>query len=76
MDIEYDEARGNAPVLVKTEEFYRSTRRVFPYQDPAVGAGQVGHQSCSDCTAVVSTIAARLSSEESIAAQQVVMDDK
>ena len=27
--------------------------------------------SCSDCTAVVSTIAARLSSEESIAAQQV-----
>ena len=29
--------------------------------------------SCSDCTAVVSTIAARLSSEESIAAQQVVM---
>ena len=28
--------------------------------------------TCSDCTAVVSTIAARLSSEESIAAQQVV----
>ena len=27
--------------------------------------------SCSDCTAVVSTIAARLSSEESIASQQV-----
>ena len=29
--------------------------------------------TCSDCTAVVSTIAARLSSEESIAVQQVVM---
>ena len=29
--------------------------------------------SCSDCTAVVSTIAARLSSAESVAAQQVVM---
>ena len=28
--------------------------------------------TCSDCTAVVSTIAARLPSEESIAAQQVV----
>ena len=32
--------------------------------------------SCSDCTAVVSTIAARLSSEESIAVQQVVMVNK
>merc|ERR1712172_183051 len=29
--------------------------------------------SCSDCTAVVSTIAARLSSEESIAAQQGIL---
>merc|ERR1719353_1717406 len=29
--------------------------------------------SCSDCTAVVSTIAARLSSEESIAAQQWIL---
>merc|ERR1712212_367402 len=28
---------------------------------------------CSDCTAVVSTIAARLSSEESIAAQQAIL---
>ena len=32
--------------------------------------------SCSDCTAVVSTIAARLSSEESVAAQQVVMAEQ
>merc|ERR1719327_2045013 len=29
--------------------------------------------TCSDCTAVVSTIAARLSSEESIAAQQGIL---
>merc|ERR1712158_332654 len=29
--------------------------------------------TCSDCTAVVSTIAARLSSEESIAAQQAIL---
>merc|ERR1712088_510068 len=29
--------------------------------------------SCSDCTAVVSTIAARLSSEESIASQQAIL---
>ena len=29
--------------------------------------------TCSDCTAVVSTIAARLSSEESIAVQQVMI---
>ena len=29
--------------------------------------------TCTDCTAVVSFVAARLSSEESIAAQQVVM---
>ena len=31
--------------------------------------------TCSDCTAVVSTIAARLSSEESIAVQQVMIKE-
>ena len=48
-----------------------STMKAFIFSSALLAVAMA--DSCSDCTAVVSTIAARLSSEESIAAQQVVM---
>ena len=46
-----------------------STLKVFLFSSPLLALAAA--DTCSDCTAVVSTIGARLSSEESLAAQGV-----
>merc|ERR1711970_872387 len=48
-----------------------STMRAFIFSSALLALAAA--DTCSDCTAVVSTIAARLSSEESIAAQQGIL---
>merc|ERR1711970_467449 len=48
-----------------------STMRAFIFSSVLLALAAA--DTCSDCTAVVSTIAARLSSEESIAAQQAIL---
>ena len=49
-----------------------STMKAFIFSSALLALAAA--DTCSDCTAVVSTIAARLSSEESIAWQQVVVN--
>merc|ERR1712212_1019078 len=50
---------------------HSSTMKVFIFSSALLALAAA--DSCSDCTAVVSTIAARLSSEESLAAQGAIL---
>ena len=57
-------------ILIRPQSTSRSsTMKAFIFSSVLLALAAA--DTCSDCTAVVSTIAARLSSEESIAAQQV-----